>query len=106
MTRTTTLPAGASAFWRRWGGKPYLAAPALLRAQTAVTFAVPNPSALTWLPYWVAVGEGYFAEEGSTCGWKRSTARRRCCRRCLPARHRSAHRDRGRRWAQVRAAWT
>jgi NitT/TauT family transport system substrate-binding protein len=29
-----------------------------------VTFAVPNPSALTWLPYWVAVGEGYFAEEG------------------------------------------
>jgi len=41
-----------------------LAAPAILRAQTAVTFAVPNPSALTWLPYWVAVGEGYFAEEG------------------------------------------
>jgi NitT/TauT family transport system substrate-binding protein len=41
-----------------------LASPAILRAQTAVTFAVPNPSALTWLPYWVAVGEGYFAEEG------------------------------------------
>lgn len=41
-----------------------LGAPAILRAQTAVTFAVPNPSALTWLPYWVAVGEGYFAEEG------------------------------------------
>jgi NitT/TauT family transport system substrate-binding protein len=41
-----------------------LGAPALVRAQTAVTFAVPNPSALTWLPYWVAVGEGYFAEEG------------------------------------------
>lgn len=41
-----------------------LGTPAILRAQTAVTFAVPNPSALTWLPYWVAVGEGYFAEEG------------------------------------------
>jgi NitT/TauT family transport system substrate-binding protein len=41
-----------------------IGAPAIVRAQTAVTFAVPNPSALTWLPYWVAVGEGYFAEEG------------------------------------------
>ncbi len=39
-------------------------APAIVRAQTAITFAVPNPSALTWLPYWVAVGEGYFADEG------------------------------------------
>jgi NitT/TauT family transport system substrate-binding protein len=38
--------------------------PAIVRAQTAITFAVPNPSALTWLPYWVAVGEGYFQEEG------------------------------------------
>lgn len=38
--------------------------PGLLRAQQAVTFAVPNPSALTWMPYWVAVGEGYFEEEG------------------------------------------
>lgn len=43
-----------------------LGAPALVRAQTAITFAVPNPSALTWLPYWVAVGEGYFEEEGFT----------------------------------------
>jgi NitT/TauT family transport system substrate-binding protein len=41
-----------------------LATPALVRAQTAVTFAVPNPSAITWMPYWVAVGEGYFADEG------------------------------------------
>lgn len=41
-----------------------IGAPALVRAQTAITFAVPNPSALTWLPYWVAVGEGYFEEEG------------------------------------------
>ena len=41
-----------------------LGAPGILRAQTAITFAVPNTSALTWLPYWVAVGEGYFAEEG------------------------------------------
>jgi NitT/TauT family transport system substrate-binding protein len=41
-------------------------APAIVRAQTAITFAVPNPSALTWLPYWVAVGEGYFEEEGLT----------------------------------------
>ena len=38
--------------------------PAIVRAQTAITFAVPNPSALTWLPYWVALGEGYFEEEG------------------------------------------
>lgn len=41
-----------------------IGAPAIVRAQTAITFAVPNPSALTWLPYWVAVGEGYFGEEG------------------------------------------
>jgi NitT/TauT family transport system substrate-binding protein len=34
------------------------------QAQTAITVAVPNPSALTWTPMWVAVGEGYFAEEG------------------------------------------
>lgn len=37
--------------------------PGIVRAQTPITFAVPNPSALTWLPYWVAVGEGYFEEE-------------------------------------------
>ena len=43
-----------------------IGAPSILRAQTAITFAVPNPSALTWLPYWVAVGEGYFEEEGLT----------------------------------------
>ena len=41
-----------------------IGAPSIVRAQTAITFAVPNPSALTWLPYWVAVGEGYFGEEG------------------------------------------
>lgn len=41
-----------------------IGAPAIVRAQTAITFAVPNPSALTWLPYWVAMGEGYFADEG------------------------------------------
>lgn len=41
-----------------------LGAPSIIRAQSAITFAVPNPSALTWLPYWVAVGEGYFADEG------------------------------------------
>ena len=59
MTRRTfgLLTAGGAA-------SLVLGAPALVRAQTAVTFAVPNPSALTWLPYWTAVGEGYFAEEG------------------------------------------
>lgn len=41
-----------------------IGAPSILRAQTAITFAVPNPSALTWMPYWVAVGEGYFEEDG------------------------------------------
>ena len=61
-------------FTRRGFGKVALSglaaagigAPSILRAQTAITFAVPNPSALTWLPYWVAVGEGYFEEEGLT----------------------------------------
>lgn len=43
-----------------------IGAPSIVRAQTAITFAVPNPSALTWLPYWVAVGEGYFGEAGLT----------------------------------------
>ena len=36
------------------------------RAQdlTEITVAVPNPSALTWMPLWVAIGEGYFEDEG------------------------------------------
>ena len=34
------------------------------KAQTAITVAVPNPSAITWTPLWVAIGEGYFAEAG------------------------------------------
>ncbi len=33
-------------------------------AQTQVTVAVPNPSAITWAPMWAAIGEGYFADEG------------------------------------------
>ena len=33
-------------------------------AQTEITVAVPNPSAITWAPMWAAIGEGYFAEEG------------------------------------------
>ncbi|MGA1537559.1 MAG: ABC transporter substrate-binding protein, partial [bacterium] len=41
-----------------------MGAPGIVRAQQAITFAVPNPSALTWMPYWVAVGEGFFADEG------------------------------------------
>lgn len=52
------LAAGAAA------SAALLATPGIVRAQTPVTFAVPNPSALTWLPYWCAVGEGYFGEEG------------------------------------------
>lgn len=35
-------------------------------AQTEITVAVPNPSAITWAPMWVAIGEGYFAAEGLT----------------------------------------
>lgn len=35
-------------------------------AQTEVTVAVPNPSAITWAPMWAAIGEGYFEEEGLT----------------------------------------
>lgn len=38
-------------------------APAAL-AQTEITVAVPNPSAITWAPMWAAIGEGYFADEG------------------------------------------
>lgn len=65
MTRTTTLSRRSFGLLAAGGAASLaLGTPALLRAQTAVTFAVPNPSALTWLPYWVAVGEGYFAEEG------------------------------------------
>jgi NitT/TauT family transport system substrate-binding protein len=33
-------------------------------AQTEITVAVPNPSAITWAPMWAAIGEGYFKEEG------------------------------------------
>ncbi|SEM70141.1 ABC transporter substrate-binding protein [Palleronia pelagia] len=33
-------------------------------AQTDVTVAVPNPSAILWGPIWAAAGEGYFEEEG------------------------------------------
>lgn len=33
-------------------------------AQTQITVAVPNPSAITWGPMWAAIGEGYFADEG------------------------------------------
>ncbi|MGI9293154.1 MAG: ABC transporter substrate-binding protein, partial [Pseudomonadales bacterium] len=35
-----------------------------LWAETQVTMAVPNPSAITWAPMWAAIGEGYFKEEG------------------------------------------
>lgn len=34
------------------------------RAQTDITVAVPNPSAITWTPLWVAIGEGFFQKEG------------------------------------------
>jgi NitT/TauT family transport system substrate-binding protein len=33
-------------------------------AQTNITVAVPNPSAITWAPMWAAIGEGYFEDEG------------------------------------------
>ena len=32
-------------------------------AQTEVTVAVPNPSAITWAPLWAAIGEGYMEDE-------------------------------------------
>lgn len=65
MTKMTTLTRRSFGLLTAGGAAGLvLGAPAIVRAQAAVTFAVPNPSALTWLPYWVAVGEGYFAEEG------------------------------------------
>lgn len=33
-------------------------------AKTKITLAVPNPSAITWMPLWVAIGQGFFAKEG------------------------------------------
>lgn len=44
-----------------------LGMPAVVRAQAPIIVAVPSASALIWLPYWVAVGEGYFKEEGLEC---------------------------------------
>ncbi|MFZ9080917.1 MAG: ABC transporter substrate-binding protein [Alphaproteobacteria bacterium] len=38
--------------------------PSIVKAREAFTFAVPSPSALNRLPFWVATGEGYFEEEG------------------------------------------
>ena len=65
MLHTTKLSRRSFGLMAAGGAATFaLGTPSLLRAQTAVTFAVPNPSALTWLPYWVAVGEGYFADEG------------------------------------------
>lgn len=65
MTQTTRMSRRSFGLLAAGGAAGLvLGAPAVLRAQQAVTLAVPNPSALTWLPYWVAVGEGYFAEEG------------------------------------------
>jgi NitT/TauT family transport system substrate-binding protein len=29
-----------------------------------IVLAVPNPSAITWTPLWVAIGEGYFQDQG------------------------------------------
>ena len=40
------------------------ALPGPASAQTPVTVVVPNPSAITFMPMWAALGEGYFAEEG------------------------------------------
>jgi NitT/TauT family transport system substrate-binding protein len=31
---------------------------------TEITVVVPNPSAVTWMPLWVAIGEGYFEDQG------------------------------------------
>ena len=64
MTRTNLNRRGFGKLAAGSAALVAIGAPSILRAQTAITFAVPNPSALTWLPYWVAVGEGYFAEEG------------------------------------------
>lgn len=42
-----------------------LAAPAMVQAQnTTITFVQPSPSAINSFPVFVAIGEGFFAEEG------------------------------------------
>ncbi len=64
ITRTRTTRRGFGKLTLAGTALAAIGAPAIVRAQTAITFAVPNPSALTWLPYWVAVGEGYFTDEG------------------------------------------
>ena len=45
-------------------GLALVAAATGANAQTQVTVAVPNPSAIIWAPMWAAIGEGYFEEEG------------------------------------------
>lgn len=52
--------------WMRAGlvGLALAAGASVAEAQTQVTVAVPNPSAITWAPMWAAIGEGYFADEG------------------------------------------
>lgn len=59
----TTLHASARA---GLAGLALFAGTAFAHAQTAITLAVPNPSAITWAPMWAAIGEGYFEEEGLT----------------------------------------
>jgi len=58
LTRRATLALGVAA------AAVIVPLPEVAHAQTAVTVVVPNPSAITWTPMWVAVGEGYFADEG------------------------------------------
>ena len=58
ITRRDILAACVSA------GLAIAALPGPASAQTPVTVVVPNPSAITFMPMWAALGEGYFAEEG------------------------------------------
>lgn len=67
---TTEKTSGLSKLWGLVGGA-FLSVAALgfggaAVAQTQITVAVPNPSAITWAPMWAAIGEGYFEEEGLT----------------------------------------
>jgi NitT/TauT family transport system substrate-binding protein len=56
QTFGSTMAALALAAW--------LAAPAAAQDMTQVTFVQPSPSAINSFPVFVAIGEGYFAEEG------------------------------------------
>lgn len=59
MLTSVTLLIAITMFFSLCGAEKTQAA-----SLTKITVAVPHPSAITWIPLHVAIGEGYFKEEG------------------------------------------